>query len=104
MTRRCIDPAAPASFVGDRIRLGFGEGRDEPRVGTEQVGDHGDLAIAGVVAAADADGGTASDSVRSRAVSGTMDSKTMAETPASISACAPSRMASACSGVLPFLR
>ena len=48
--------------------------------------------------------GTVRDAESSRAVSGTIDSKTMAKTPASMMACAPSRMASVCSGVLPFLR
>lgn len=44
------------NILGDRGSLG-GEGWDEPGVGSEDVGDDGDFSVAGVVAAADADGG-----------------------------------------------
>src|SRR5688572_30357746 len=40
-----------------KVRLGLREWRDEPREGADQVGGDRDFTIAGVLAAADANGG-----------------------------------------------
>ena len=46
-----------AGGIGGELGVGVCEGGDEPWEGAEDVGDHGDLAVAGLVAGADPDGG-----------------------------------------------